>query len=53
MRIKAETTSKRVVYIVQFVTYGSGLFAVTIDDEGNIREYPTDILTVTDMSFVR
>ena len=53
MRIKARCPSGREIYIVQFVRQQLGLFAVTVDDKGNISELPAELLTVIDIAYVK
>lgn len=46
MKLVAKTPSGREVIIVQFVPLGSEVFAVTVDDDGNITVLPAEQLTV-------
>ena len=48
MRLIAITPSGREVLIVQFVTVSGNVFAVTVDDKGNICDIPAEQLTVID-----
>lgn len=50
--IKAITPSGREVYIVQFVLATSGyIFAVTVDENGNISDIPATQLTVIEKGY--
>lgn len=53
MRIKAKSPTGREVYIVQFLAHGSGVFAVTIDNQGYIESFPAYKLKVLESSFVK
>ncbi len=52
MNIKALTPSNRPVRIVQFYAKPDGVFAIIIDQDGEISSLPAERLTVTDREFL-